>query len=121
METFINKNKMKKYEIGREVPITSPEMRPNVANVKAYRNSVMNNSFIKETGGSTETCGPGPGCNHSKAARKNKRQKTWRNVKEGAGKVVGAVLTAGALGAGAYYGSKLLKEQRNGGPVKRKK
>ena len=74
-----------------------------------------------EIGGSTETCGPGPGCNYSKAARKNKRQKTWRNVKKGAGKVAGAVATAGALAAGAYYGSKLLKEQRNGGPVKRKK
>jgi hypothetical protein len=85
------------------------------------KNQMIRSMKSYEVGGSTETCGPGPGCNYSKAARKNKRQKTWRNVKKGAGKVAGAVLTAGALGAGAYYGSKLLKEQRNGGPVKRKK
>jgi len=76
-----------------------------------------------EVGGSTETCAikPKPGCKQNKAAKKNKRQKTWRNVKEGVGKAVKIGVPALALGAGAYFGSKLLKEQRNGGPVKRKK
>jgi len=87
------------------------------------KNQIIRSTQSYEVGGSTETCAikPKPGCKQFKAAKKNKRQKTWRNVKKGAGKVAGAVLTAGALGAGAYYGSKLLKEQRNGGPVKRKK
>jgi hypothetical protein len=76
-----------------------------------------------EVGGSTETCAikPKPGCKQNKAAKKNKRQKTWRNVKEGVGKVLKIGVPAAALGVGAYLGSKLLKEQRNGGPVKRKK
>ena len=76
-----------------------------------------------EVGGSTETCAikPKPGCKQNKAAKKNKRQKTWRNVKEGVSKVLKIGVPAAALGVGAYLGSKLLKEQRNGGPVKRKK
>jgi hypothetical protein len=85
------------------------------------KNQIIRSMKSYEVGGSTETCGPGPGCNHSKAARKNKRQKTWRNVKKGAGKVLKIGVPAAALGVGAYLGSKLLKEQRNGGPVKRKK
>ena len=74
-----------------------------------------------EVGGSTETCGPDPGCKQSKASKKNKRQKTWRNFKKGAGKVAKIIVPTLAAGAGVYYGSKFLKEQRNGGPVKRKK
>lgn len=48
METFINKNKMKnkKAQYGAAVPVTSPEMRPDVANVKAYRDSAINESYI---------------------------------------------------------------------------
>jgi hypothetical protein len=85
------------------------------------KNQIIRSMKSYEVGGSTETCGPGRGCKQSKAAAKNKRQKTLRNIKEGAGKVAGAVATVGALAAGAYYGNKLLKEQRNGGSVKRKK
>ena len=52
-----------------------------------------------EVGGSTETCAikPKPGCKQNKAAKKNKRQKTWRNVKEGVGKVLKIGVPAAAL------------------------
>lgn len=84
------------------------------------KNQIIRSMKSYEVGGSTETCGPGRGCKQSKAAAKNKKQKTLRNIKEGVGKVAG-ILGAGILGVGAYYGNKLLKEQRNGGSVKRKK
>ena len=37
---------LKKAQVGASVPVTSPEMRPDVANVKAYRDSVINDSYI---------------------------------------------------------------------------
>ena len=87
------------------------------------KNQMIRSMKSYDVGGSTETCDikPKPGCKQSKAAKKNKRQKIVRNVKEGIGKAAKIIIPTLALGAGAYYGSKLLKEQRNGGPVKRKK
>jgi len=87
------------------------------------KNQIIRSTQSYEVGGSTETCAikPKPGCKQFKAAKKNKRQKTWRNVKEGVRKAVKIGVPTLALAAGAYIGSKLLKEQRNGGPVKRKK
>ena len=38
--------KSKKAQYGAAVPITSPEMRPDVANVKTYRDSAINESYI---------------------------------------------------------------------------
>ena len=71
-----------------------------------------------EEGGTSIECLPGKGCGHKRAQRKNKRQATMSNVKEGVGKVVGAVL---GLGAGAYGAKKLLDKQKSGGSVKKKK
>jgi|TARA_R110000822_G_scaffold152978_1_gene292408 hypothetical protein len=42
------KKKLKKaqYGIGTNVPKTSPEMIPNVANVEAYRDSIVNEAYV---------------------------------------------------------------------------
>ncbi len=42
------KKKLKKAQYGTDttVPKTSPEMRPDVANVEAYRNSAMNEAYV---------------------------------------------------------------------------
>ncbi len=61
------------------------------------------------------------GCNYSKAARKNKRQKAFRNFGEKAGKVVGAVAGIGAGVAAGIGIKKMLDKQKKGGPVKKKK
>lgn len=42
------KKKLKKAQYGTDttVPKTSPEMRPDVANVEAYRDSAMNEAYV---------------------------------------------------------------------------
>lgn len=60
-----------------------------------------------------EKCAPNDkGCGYKKAQRKNARQKTWRNVKEKAGKVVGGIIGLGGVAAGGYYGKKVLDAQK---------
>lgn len=44
------KKKLKKAQTGVSVPTTSPEMRPDVANVNSYRDSsaINNNAFVQQ-------------------------------------------------------------------------
>jgi hypothetical protein len=85
------------------------------------KNQIIRSMKSYEEGGSSETCLPGKGCGYGKAQRKNKRQATMRNIKQGAGKAIGAVLGLGALGAGAYGAKRLLDKQKCGGSTKKKK
>jgi hypothetical protein len=85
------------------------------------KNQIIRSMRSYEEGGSSIECLPGKGCGHGRAQRKNKRQATMRNIKQGAGKAIGAVLGLGALGAGAYGAKRLLDKQKNGGLVKKKK
>jgi|Laugrespbdmm15dd_1035085.scaffolds.fasta_scaffold70672_2 hypothetical protein len=85
------------------------------------KNQIIRSMKSYEEGGSSIDCLPGKGCGHGKAQRKNKRQATMRNIKQGAGKAIGAVLGLGALGAGAYGAKRLLDKQKVGGSVSKKK
>jgi hypothetical protein len=42
------KKKLKKAQVGTSVPTTSPEMRPNVANVNSYRDSIINEAYVNQ-------------------------------------------------------------------------
>lgn len=61
-----------------------------------------------EIGGASESeCWPGkPGCNADKARRINKRRKAMHKLKQGAGKVIGGILGAAAVGTAGYLGAK---------------